>query len=353
MGITNIDKNFMQRKECHLENLTLYQVPNENLALYGLSYDQNDKCFVRMPRNVAEKVSIGVDYCNRLSAGGRIRFSTDSEEFYLSVKYKELSNSANSSRTGSAGFSLIEETDGMNAYVGRLFPDCDENEKFERQIGLNGKKMRDYILHFPTYAQIENVTLGFEKNSTVKPGIKYKDVKPIVYYGSSITQWGCASRPDTAYTQLISKWNNVDYVNLGFSGSAKGEQEIVDYVCTLDASVFVLDYDHNAPTVEHLKSTHFNFYQAYRKAHPTTPIIFVSKPNYDVDTNAEIRFNVIKETFDTAIKNGDDNVYIIHGKELFGDEDRECCFVDGCHPNDLGFYRMAKVFNKIIQPLLK
>ena len=51
-----------------------------------------------------------------------------------------------------------------------------------------------------------------------------------------------------------------------------------------------------------------------------------------------------------AKKSGDKNVYFIPGKQLFGKFDRINCTVDGCHPNDLGFYRMAK---RIYKELIK
>ena len=78
----------------------------------------------------------------------------------------------------------------------------------------------------------------------------------------------------------------------------------------------------------------------------------MTKPDFFRNYSTE-RIRIVKSTYNRAIKEGDKNVYFIDGRKLFGKEAREHCTVDGCHPNDLGFYRMAKVLNKVIAPLLQ
>ena len=54
-----------------------------------------------------------------------------------------------------------------------------------------------------------------------------------------------------------------DFINYGLSGNAKAEKEVAEYLSKIDASVFILDYDHNAPDVDYLRKTHYqvNFHQ--------------------------------------------------------------------------------------------
>ena len=139
-------------------------------------------------------------------------------------------------------------------------------------------------------------------------------------------------------------------VNLGFSGNAKGEAEMANLIATLQMSAFVMDYDHNAPDVEHLEKTHETFFNIIRKAQPELPVIFLSKPDFDKnpDINA-LRREVIYNTYISALNNNDKHVYFVDGQTLFGEKDRDACTVDGCHPNDLGFMRMAEK----IYPVLK
>ena len=103
-----------------------------------------------------------------------------------------------------------------------------------------------------------------------------------------------------------------------------------------------MDYDHNAPNIEYLEKTHFNLYKTIRSSRPQTPIVFLTKPDFENDFNEFNRRELIKNNYLTAKEQGDNNVYFIDGETLFGSKDRDACTVDGCHPNDLGFYRMAE-----------
>lgn len=175
-----------------------------------------------------------------------------------------------------------------------------------------------------------------------------------MYYGSSITQGGCASRPGNSYPAIISRMLNCDYINFGFSGNAKGEDIIVEYMASLNMSVFVCDYDHNTPSTEHLLNTHERLYKKIREGNPELPIVFISKPDFDSNVPLNIqRRNIIYSTYINAINNGDKNVYFIDGESLFKSEGRDSCTVDGCHPNDLGFMRMAETIGYMIKKLIK
>lgn len=88
-------------------------------------------------------------------------------------------------------------------------------------------------------------------------------------------------------------------------------------------------------------------YRAVRAKQPNLPIIFLSAP--DILINPERfaeRREVIRETYQTALAEGDKNVYYIDGAELFAGDAWDSCTVDGCHPNDFGFYRMAMRIEK-------
>lgn len=347
--IAEIDKNFNIETE-KSDGLKFYNIPSAPFDLYGVFYEAETKRFVRMPSDVANGVSENVGLLNANTAGGRVRFSTDSERICIRVKYKELNFAPHISLLGGSGFILLEEREDRTVFVYSFMPGYygnDKDDKSENGYAVTKKtgdgKVKNYILYFPTYNDICELSIGLDDNAFVGHGRKYNDVKPILYYGSSIGQGGCASRADNSYQALISKWTNTDYVNLGFSGSARGEEKMAEYLASIDCSVFVCGYDYNAPTPEFLKDTHYNFYKSYRNKRPCKPVLFVSNPNTDGNyMNAQERFAVIKETYETALAEGDKNVYLLDGSTLFGENDRENCTVDGCHPNDLGFYRIAQ-----------
>lgn len=348
MDIAKIDKNFAVGEYKDDGDTRYYTIPCEPFDLYGVFYEKENERFVRMPSDIADKLNENIAYLNKHTSGGRIRFSTDSKSIAVIVKYSSLWEGNNMPLICSSGFILLEETDGGYKHVKTFVPQhtCFGKENhvgFSQSCnGLSGE-MKNYILFFPLYNDVESLTVGLDKDAAVSHGKRYKNVKPVLYYGSSITQGACASRPDNSYQAIISKRNNIDYINLGFSGNAKAEPVMCDYLAGIDCSVFVCDYDHNAPNKEYLQETHYSLYKDFRAKQPETPIIFVSKPDIEHDLDVQKRFEIIKATYDKARESGDKNVYLIDGRTFFEGEDRNACTVDGCHPNDLGFFRMANV----------
>ena len=125
------------------------------------------------------------------------------------------------------------------------------------------------------------------------------------------------------------------------------------YLASLSPSVFVLDYDYNAGDVQGLLDTHYPLYEKIRNAHPTTPIIFISKPDFEYDAISADRREVIYNTYCKAKQSGDNLVWFIDGETLFGTHGRDDCTVDTCHPTDLGFSRMATVIYPVLKEALE
>ena len=57
-------------------------------------------------------------------------------------------------------------------------------------------------------------------------------------------------------------------------------------------------------------------------------------------------------TYDAAVAAGDKKVYFIDGETFYGETDRNLCAVDNCHPNDLGFFRMANTIRPVLKEML-
>lgn len=354
MDITKIDENMQKRDNVvTVGDKDVYTIPHPNFDLYGIYYDEVDARFRRMPQEVAETVSASVKILCKNTAGGRLRFSTDANEIVINAEYDSLAVTFdNGSAIGNSAFVLLEELDDgtfWSTTVTRMVLSGTTNVSSARLKGV----MRNYILYFPNYNNVKSLTLSFNAGAKVVNGKKYKDIKPIIYYGSSITQGGCASRADASYQAIISKWNNIDFINLGFSGCGKAEKTMVDYVCSLDCSLFVLDYDYNADSADYLRATHYPFYEAFRKAHPETPILMVSKPDMERGMQEVERQKVIRASYLKAKRNGDKNVYFYNGKNFFNIKNREICTVDKTHPNTLGMYLMAQKLYKQMKKIDK
>ena len=346
--VKKIDKR-MSADTTVSDGILFRNVLEKPFEIYGLM--QNDETgFCRLPLDVAKEVSNGVYGLAPNTAGGRVRFSTDSDVVTLKIELYGLTKFDHMAAIGVHGFDLFEDDGGEGIFVGSFRVPHIEDNKYTSSISLKTRKMRNLTINFPLYNGVKSLEIGLREDASLGEGEKYRDMKPIIYYGSSITQGGCACRPGNSYQSIIARKNHIDYVNLGFSGSAKGEQRMAEYIAGLDMSLFFYDYDHNAPDAQYLKATHYDFYETIRKSNPDLPIVMVSAVNKMHDIPE--RKAVIYSSYEKALKNGDKNVYFIDGQEAFGDADRDCCTVDNCHPNDLGFQRMAALFGKNIDRIL-
>ena len=347
MDISKIDKNFAVQSTLNLEDAVWLNAAEGPVRIYGAA---STGPYLRMPSETAEKVSPGVAYLAKNTAGIRARLRTDSPYIAINVKWDAFTPMNHMPALGTSGFDLYTVIDGEQSYHCSFTPPFDPEKGYEGMTMTDGKT-RDYILNFPLYNTVSELYIGIKKGSSIEPASDYAIDAPVVFYGSSITQGGCASRPGTCYQNILSRALDIDYINLGFSGNAKGEKEMAEYMASLKMSAFVCDYDYNAPTAEHLKATHYPLYAAIREKHPDTPYIIITKPNYH-DTDAPRRA-VCFETYARALAEGDKNVYFIDGASLFSGPESDGCTVDGCHPNDLGFFRMAQGILPTLRKALK
>ena len=335
--ISQIDRNFAIQTCLAVDNMKLYDIQEEPFSVYGVFYE-NGK-YRRIPEKVAKTVSDGVYELHTHTAGGRVKFITDSSYIAIKAVMPEVGKMPHFALTGSAGFDLY--VGKKEDYFASFVPPFDITEGFESIIRFESTAEREITINFPLYSSVASLYIGLDKNAVLKKTAGYKHSKPIVCYGSSITQGGCATRPGNAYESMVSRKLQIDHINLGFSGSAQGEDEMAQYISTLDMSVFVYDYDHNAPTLQHLQETHQKMFLTIRKNNPDLPIILMSRPKYRLDEEGKLRLEVIKKTYNDAIAAGDKNVFLIDGPTLMRYAKNHGT-VDGDHPNDLGFYSMAK-----------
>lgn len=275
-----------------------------------------------------------------------MRFRTSSKYIVICAKMENIGRMSHFTLSGSAGFDIYNTKGYLHTFV----PDYDMKDGYTSCCVVPAAEMSDYTIYFPLYSDVISLSVGIEKNASLeKCESRYRNTAPVVYYGSSITQGGCASRSGNAYQSIISRELNLDYINLGFSGSAKAEDEMTEYISQLEMSLFVYDYDHNAPNSEYLKKTHKRMFDSIRKEHPDLPIIIISKPIFTLTEEEEKRLAVIKNTYNSAIEAGDENVYFISGYEMINKYSTDEWTVDGVHPNDEGFCAMARCIGETIK----
>lgn len=355
MDISKIDNNFMNYYD--FEGMERYNINKEPFKLYGLCRNEDESDFKRLPHSVAESIdnnSIKLLYKN--TSGIRLRFRTNSQRIILSCVLPQVSSVPHMPLTGTSCFDIY--VDGR--YYNVFRPGIDEkgnyadaticDNRYASGYTFPDRKEREILINFPLYNDVNEVFVYLEKGCNVKAPEEYKYQKPAVFYGSSITQGGCASHPGNCYPAIISRRVNCDFINLGFSAGCFGELQMADYISTLEKSILIYDYDHNAPTAEFLEKTHERFFKRIRELNHDLPVIMISAADLCFsEAKRKERKAVIYKTYKNAVDSGDKNVYFIDGEKIYSQVGVDYCLVDNTHPNDLGFYCMAETIIPILQ----
>ena len=331
----------MKNTNIERPDIELYNIRENNFKIDGVFWENG--YFRRIPEAVAKTVNDGVLFLHTNTAGGRVRFITDSGYIAIHAEMDGVNGMDHIALTGEAGFDLYErKNDGYQRYINTFRPPSGMRTGYESVIDLYCREKREYVINFPLYANVKDLYIGVRADAVIEAPTPYKYDLPVVCYGSSITQGGCASRPGNSYQAIISRRLDCNFINLGFSGSARGEDTITEYIKNIPMSCFVYDYDHNAPTVEHLKKTHEKMFKIIREKQPNLPIILMlSRPVFYLNDDEKRRLETVKRTYLNAIEAGDKNVYFIPGPQLIREDTIETATVDCCHPNDSGFLSMA------------
>ena len=349
--VTELDRNFILPPP-EYPDAVFTDILSEPYTLYGVIPPTENEGFHRMPCDVAERVSENVGNLNYHTSGGRVRFKTDSPYICLSVKIKSDGRMPHFAFCGSYGFEMYEREETRYVLRGSFLPPIEKAESYGASVALpNERKMRDITIDFPLYSALYSVAIGLKKGSRLDRSPAYTVKKPVVFYGSSITQGACASRPGMMYPAVLSCILDFDYIDLGFSGSARAETTMAQYIADLDMSAFVYDYDHNAPDVGYLRATHHPFFERIREKNPSLPIVFLSRPQYEQSRDSDEREAVIRETYEKAVSDGDKNVYFVSGRNLMDLAGNDGS-VDGVHPTDLGFYSMVRAVYPTLSSIL-
>ncbi len=344
-----------------------YSFTDEPIQICGLDHiDPVNGQYWRMHDEDSAKVSEAVQGRSKTAGGARVRFRTNAPSVKIKISLHTLGVDLCIPLPGSSGLDVYTGTGIGAKYRGYVSPTNYTEKTQEKEIWLHpefvqkdmnseyiGEKMSDVVLNLPRNERLAGVEIGIPDGYTIEAPLPFTSAERIIYYGSSITEGGCASRPGNAYTAMVARWLDCDYQNLGFSGVARGEEAMAKHIAAQDCTIFVLDSAPTAPDARHLEATHEPFYKIIREARPNLHIIMMSKPDYDADPagNAKRR-DVIYRTYVNARMAGDENVYFIDGASFFGVLGRDSCTIDNCHPNDLGFFRMAEQVYRVIGEIL-
>ncbi len=326
-----------------------YSIKDKPLKVFGIPFWEEKKTFERLPEEVREKLP-NLDFLGQRCPGARVGFRTDAAEFTVKVSLKTFTPDIGMSIYSCQSVVAMVGERPNSRFAGLAFPPDYDTPVYEKTFEKS-TQMEEVTLWLPRNEVLEYVEVSFPDEARVEAPTPYR-FGPALYYGSSITEGGCGGSVTNGYNALLCRWLDLDYYNMGFSGGARGELEMADYLNTMDFSVFILDYDHNAPDAEHLWKTHEPFFRRIREAHPDTPILLLSKPDF-MGTEEDIsRHAAVRQTYDHAVAAGDQNIYYVDARTYFPEKDRPLCFIDGIHPSDLGFYHMAEAILPVMKKIL-
>jgi hypothetical protein len=233
-----------------------------------------------------------------------------------------------------------------------------EKQTVEKQLVTTlSKTEREYLLYLPLYNGIEELQLGVPEGALIRPATIHKSSRSIVFYGTSILQGGCASRPSMAYPAILTRRLDMPQINLGFSGNAWSEPELAQLLAELNPSVYVLDPLPNM-TAERVKERIEPFVKILRESHPATPIVLIENVIYtggEFVTARKQRYESanleLQHAYDRLTRAGIRNLFYVPCKNLLGDDGEAT--VDGTHPTDLGFERMANAIEPTLRKALR
>lgn len=295
----------------------------------------------RLPARMKDRVSPAVWGLAQHPSGARVRFRTDSPRLGLVARNPDALTMHHMTSVGQNGFDLY--VDGQ--YRNSAWPDAKGLIQREWTLGED-RRLREVTLYLPLYKAVTVERLVLEPGAVVSAPSSFARPRPVVFYGSSITQGGCAENPGLSYTALLGRSLNLDFINLGFSGAGLGEPAVAEVVAEIDAEAFVLDFWAN-PSPEAYRDALPGFVDTVRRRHPRTPILVTGPFWFPAEagssalhTQQETKRKTARDLVAARRKSGDRAITFVDGLGMLSAA-QGSGLVDGVHPNSLGFQHCA------------
>ncbi len=352
-----LDPN-MALKKADADGIVWYDPRSAPFDLVGFEWINQDTVYRRLPIHSDWEIREAVDQLANHTAGGQVRFSTNSKKILIKVEIRERSGMYHMPATGQSGFDLYVNDNGIQRYLKTTRFAIDTTRYQVELFNADETQSRAFTLNFPLYNGVNSVLIGVEEGAIVEAPLPFKNENKFVIYGTSITQGGCVSRPGMAYSNIISRKLDAQFVNLGFSGNGRGEPELAHLINQIsDIGFIILDYEANASGT--IQNTIGPFIEIIREKYREIPILIMSKMRYASAVDGSKAYETLmsnrdfqKNLVEKRNADGDDNIYFLDGSTVLGDDYFECT-VDGSHPSDLGSYRIANALLGSIDEILK
>ncbi len=321
--------------------------------------DTSTTVYQRLPDSLATQIRPELADLGNDPAGMSIRFASNSTKIALKWNSTKAFRMNHMTPTGISGLDLYALVEGQWTFVGSGRPGVHDKKCKSTVIQNMTPEMREYMLFLSLYDGVDSLYIGIDSTAVITApalDIPRRD-KPIVMYGTSILQGGCASRPGMAHTNILQRMLNREVYNLGFSGNGRLDVEIARLMTTIDAGLYVLDALPNN-TTEQLKENIDPFFRILRDARPEVPILFVESPIFpnsrfdnEVKEALAVKNAALREYYDSLVASGETGIYYFEGERVFGDNSE--LTVDCNHFTDYGFQHFATQLAPILQNICK
>jgi lysophospholipase L1-like esterase len=321
----------------------------------GRAFDDTESFFDRLPARAKAVVRDAVWNLARNTSGMSVRFETDATAIYLRlVLTSPRLAMAHMPASGVSGLDLYGrlETGGWRWLQSHRPSEPAFEGELQRDIAP-GRRL--YQLYLPLYNGVKSLAIGVSKSAAFAP-VAPRDDKPILFYGTSITQGASASRPGMSFVNILGRRLDRPMLNFGFSGNGRMEIEVGKFLAELDPAIFVIDcvantdagqiIDRCPPLVKHL-----------RAAHPQTPILLLDERTWDnaplmpyLAERHRAKAAALRQAYELLRADGVEHLHFRKGDDVLG-HDGEAT-TDGSHPNDLGMMRYADAIEPDLRRLL-
>lgn len=315
----------------------------------------------RLPARAGKTVRKDVWIQSERAAGLHIGFHTNAREIKVRYVVKSSKAMPQMPATGVSGVDLYAK-DGTGrwqwARAGYKFGDTVEFHYRNLGIDASGAECRLYL---PLYNEVIWMNIGVPDTAHFDFK-KVVEENPIVAYGTSIMQGGCASRPGLSWSNILGRTLGERIINLGFASNGRLEVPVVDLINEIDGKLYILDcmpnlIDRNTYSRDEVELRIRRSVDMIRKSHPAVPILLAEHPcglpGLNLDTALTARYLEASlpaaRMYQVLIKEGMKDIHLLTAADIGFDTE---CTVDGTHPNDLGMMRYAEAYARIIRKIL-
>jgi hypothetical protein len=316
----------------------------------------SEKTYARFPLKYKNILRQDVWDLGQQSAGESIRFNTNASTIVVRWSVKGDETIDPMSATGIRGVDLYAFVDGRWMFMNTGQAQGNTNEY--TLVTTGGEIFREYLLNLPLHDGLESLSIGIDHNATIsKPKENYLITqKPVVYYGSSIAQGVCASRPGMAFTNILSRAMDRSFINMGFCGNGTFDLSVGEAMCEINAALYVIDCTPNTDK-ELIYERAVGLVKFLKEKKPEIPVLLIDCYDYEigfiksVDSDNEKKRIELRRAYAFLKSTGIQQLYYKSGEGLVGNDHEGT--VDDVHPNDLGMMRIAKALQPEIQKIIK